>query len=84
MNEPKTIKVLIEVPENWIDIDSPTLWAGRTIYEMAKRKIEDAIIEQYMSKITLPEITWSKEEVKAKIIDKLAERALESTTGGAE
>lgn len=67
---------MVEVPENWIDIESPTLWAGRSIYDMARATVEDILIKQYIEKVTLPEIEWNKEEVKAKIIDKLAEKAL--------
>jgi hypothetical protein len=76
----KTIKILIEVPENWIDVDSPTLWAGRAVYNMARDLVKDAIIEQYLNKITPPDFTFTDKELKDGIKDKittiLAERAI--------
>lgn len=73
----KTFKVYLEIPENWIDVESPILWASRSIADTAKQMVLDALIDQYLTKVTLPEITWTRDEVKAKIIDKLAERALD-------
>jgi hypothetical protein len=81
MDKTKTYRIIIEVPENWIDADSPIIWASHSIYDEAKSQIKDAVVQQYLSKITLPEMVFTPEElreaVKAKIVSLLAERALE-------
>ena len=75
----KTIKVLIEIPEKWIDLDnSPLGWVSTTVRDMVKQQLKEQIIEYYISRMDTPEIKVSKEEVKMRIIDKLAERALEN------
>lgn len=77
MKDEKKIRILIKVPENWIDIDSPTLFAGRSIYDMAVKEVKQAVVEQYLKEITLPKVRISAEELKDRMIQILAERALE-------
>lgn len=73
----KELKVYISIPEDWIDSESPTMWAATTIRDMAKEEIKKAVIEQYITKITLPKIEIKAEEVKDRMLTLLAERALE-------
>lgn len=73
----KNIKVFLEIPEDYIDIESPILWVGRSVKDSVESKLKDAFVEQYLTKITLPEIKISPEEIKDRMLQILAERALE-------
>lgn len=73
MSKRKTIRVLLEVPEDWFDLDSPILYASRKIQEDARHAIKEAIIEQYVAKVEMPDIQISKEELKAVILERMAD-----------
>lgn len=73
----ENIKVMIEIPSNWIDVESPILWVGRSVKDSVESKLKDAFVEQYLTNITLPEIKISPEEIKDRMLQILAERALE-------
>ena len=69
----KTFKVLIEIPEDWFDIDSPILYASAKIRDEARQAVKDAIIEQYLSKIVLPDIQISRDELKEVLLNRMAD-----------
>jgi hypothetical protein len=73
----KTIRVLIEMPSNWWDFEHPMGLATWTVRQMVEQKIEDALVEQYLSQVKLPKLDISKEEIRSRMIDKLAEKALD-------
>ena len=73
------MKIYLEVPDNWIDADSPFIFASGTIRDMAMHAIKQAVIEQYVSKIELPEINIPESELrealKERMVDDLIRRA---------
>ena len=70
------MKVLIEIPDNWFDFESPLGLASYTIKQRLDSLLLEALKEQYISKVKLPKIKISNKELKKAIIDKMAERAL--------
>lgn len=73
----KTIRIFIDIPEGYIDVDSPTLWAAQSLRQDIHRSLRDALAEQYLGKIELPEITVTPEEVKDRVLTILAQQAVE-------
>jgi hypothetical protein len=78
---PKTIRVLIEIPEKWVDFESPLGFITGSIRQMVERQVKDAIIEQCLSQMEIPEITVTAAEVKDRMLTILAERALDEYGG---
>jgi hypothetical protein len=78
---PKTIRVLIEIPEKWVDFESPLGFITGSIRQMVERQVKDAIVEQYIAQMEIPEITVTAEEVKDRMLTILAERALDEYGG---
>lgn len=75
----ETMKVYLEIPDGWIDAESPILWASITVKQQAERYIREEVIRQYVEKTPLPEIKpITEQEVRSEIIHQMAEKALES------
>lgn len=74
------MKVYIEVPDNWIDAESPILWASLTIRDQMKNVLIDAVTKQLIARMPLPEIAISTEEIRKAVKDHMvsvmADRAL--------
>jgi len=77
MPKTKTMRVLIEMPSNWWDFDSPTGLASFHIKQMVERQLKDALVEQYLAKVELPAIRITAAEIKDRMLTLLAERVLE-------
>jgi hypothetical protein len=73
----KNIKVFLEIPEDYIDAESPILFASIEIKRQVERQLKDALVEQYLPNIKLPEIKIDPAEVKDRMLQILAERALD-------
>lgn len=71
-------KIYIEVPDGWFDTASPIGWSSRTIRDTAYEAIKNEVTKQMIEKIKLPEIPMQEimKEVKARIIEKLADDAI--------
>jgi len=65
----KVFKIMIEIPEKWIDADSPILWTSPTLRAEVRRVIKDAWVEQVLKTYKLPKIVISPKEIKKAIID---------------
>lgn len=78
MLKEKKIRVLIEIPEKWFDADSPLGFASYSMKQMVENQLKEALTEEYIKKVTLPKIKFSKEEIKDRILTLLAERAMQS------
>lgn len=74
------VRVLIEVPLEWIDFDSPLGFLSSTIRQMAERQIRDAVVEQITSKIDPKTFKVDKKKVEKMIVQLLAERAIRGET----
>ena len=74
------MKVYLEVLDNWIDVESPTLWVSASIRDLATHAIKEAVVEQLISRTELPNITIPEEEIRAalkeRVVDQLAAKAL--------
>lgn len=82
MKKQKTFKVMVEIPERWIDLEnSPIGWASVKVKEIVETKIQTAIIKQYLEKAKMPDIKIPEAEiregVKRAIIDRLTDKAME-------
>lgn len=75
----KTIKykILVEVPENWIDTDAPQIIFSSAIRGEVERLIQEEIEKNILPTLKLPQVKISKEEVKDRMLQILAEKALE-------
>jgi hypothetical protein len=71
------IKIQIEVPSKWFDIDHTDLIAYTDMRLQIKNILREAIAEQYIKEIELPEIKISKAELKKAIIDKKIDKLLD-------
>ena len=73
----KKIKIYLEVPEKWFDLDSPIPLRLETIRDAVGRELIDKAVEEILGKTELPIITISEAEIKNRMLDILAKRALE-------
>jgi hypothetical protein len=71
------MKIFIEVPDNWFDIDSPSLYASRDIANQVKEQVKEQVAEQYIKKIKLPRLNITNKELRKAVLNKMAERAIE-------
>ena len=74
----KTIKVLIEIPSKWVDFESPLGLAAFTIRERLDLLLKEKVIDKAVSQMEIPKIQITPEEVKNRMLDILAKRALEN------
>ena len=75
------IEVKIRLEDDWFDIESPILWKAAAAREefgrVVSRSIDkhiDRLVDDKVKSLIIDTIT--PEEVRSRIIDKLAERAL--------
>lgn len=59
-----------------MDIDKADLASYFDLRKMVQDRLKDALVEQYLKKIDLPDIEISPEEVKERMINILAREAL--------
>lgn len=78
MTKQKDIQVLIKIPRKWVDFNSPLGMISILVYTNFKRILERKIEEKVLNEIELPEIKIDPAEVKDRMLDILAERALEN------
>lgn len=71
------MKLYLEIPDNWIDVESPILYASSSIGRQALQSFKEAAVEQIISKQEMPTLVISPEELKAAVLDRMAERAIE-------
>ncbi len=71
------IRIFIDIPEGYIDVESPALWVAQSVRQEVEQQLKAALIEQYVGKLEMPDITVTPEEVKDRILTILAEQAVE-------
>ena len=69
-------KVLVKMPSKWIDFDSPFGGIGFAVRDRLDKLLRDKVISEVVNKIKLPEIKISQAEVKDRMLDILAKKAL--------
>ncbi len=64
------MKVLIELPDNWLDTDlSNNLdWITRTVKQEVRHQLVKALVDQ----VVVPKIEFSEEELQSLVLDKVA------------
>lgn len=70
-------KIYIEVPEGWFDTESPTGWASKTIRDEAVKAIKEAVIEQFISQVELPDIFIPPAELREAVKNRMADEIIE-------
>ncbi len=82
MSKKKIIEVSIRVPEDWLDMDELDLM--RLIGGRVKERVEDSVmdraIDKIMGEIKIPKVKISPKEVKDRMLDIMAQRALDGDT----
>lgn len=66
------MKVLIELPDNWLDTDltDNIQWMTRTVHEEVKRQLVKSLVEQ----VDLPKLEFTAEEMLPLVAKALADR----------
>lgn len=77
----KKYEILIRIPEDWIDVESPIMFASHSIYDMARREVHSAIVKQYLEKIKVPKLKISAKEIKQAVIEEIARRQVDKMEG---
>ena len=76
----KDIEILIKVPRGWLsenELDFLTM-LGRGLRGKIADRVTEGAVEKILEQIDLPKIIVTKEEIKSRMLDILAERALEN------
>lgn len=74
----KTIRILIEIPEKWVDFNSPLGMVSYSVHQTVEKMIKELVEEKYISQIKLPAIDEiTTEQVKDRVATILAKRALD-------
>jgi len=73
----KYIQVLVKVPSKWVDFESPLGLIQSIIKGKLNNLLEEKVVEKVLKEMKMPKIKITKEEVKSRMLDILAERALE-------
>lgn len=73
------MKVIIELPNNWLDTDltGNLDWMTKTVKQEVARQVERALVTYVLKETKMPKIEIKPEEVKDRMLTILAERALE-------
>ena len=73
------MKVVIELPDNWIneDMTGNLDFMFRTVKQEVAKQVKDRVVEEVLKNTPLPEITITGAEIKDRMITILAERALQ-------
>lgn len=72
----KKIKVLIEIPSKWVDLESNEVGLLMNLHPKIESMVRDAVVEKVLQQMEVPKIEISKEELKEILLDKLAERVI--------
>lgn len=73
----KKLKILFEVPEKWVDYESPLFGFGSILGQRLDRALRDQVVQKLTDQMILPEIRISSKEIKDRMLTILAERALD-------
>jgi len=74
----KKIRIMVEIPEDWVDPESPSFYVSYAVREEVDRQITKLLEKEYISKVRIPTPKITEAEVKDRMLTILAKRALES------
>jgi len=78
----KEIDVKIKLPSNWFTADEEDvahiLHVSREIRETLKDLLMEQAIKKIMAEIEIPKVEIDKKELKAKVLELMAERAVDN------
>ena len=72
----KKIRILFEIPEKWVDLESPLGLLSPILYRTVQQKLKEALVEEYVNKVEMPEIKIDPEELKKEVLSKMADKAI--------
>ena len=66
------MKIVLELPDNWLDTDltGNIEWVARTVRD----EVRTAIVKSLAEQVKLPQVTFTADELRPLVADKLAER----------
>jgi hypothetical protein len=70
------IKVLIEMPTRWFDYESPVGIVSYAIRQELEHLLEEKVINKVVAELDLSSLKVTREEIKSRMLDMLAEKAL--------
>ncbi len=73
----KQIKILFQIPEDWVDYEDPLFGFGSFLRQRLDPMLRDAVVEKAVSQMKIPEIKITPEEIKDRMLTIMAEKALE-------
>jgi len=76
-NKSKVIRVMVEVPEDWIDPDSPTLLVSRMVLDEFKYRLMVKAVDEAVKQMKIPKIKYTEAELKKAVLDKMAQRVID-------
>lgn len=71
------MKIMIEMPDNWIDFDSPVGFTHQAFKQLIPRYLKDVLVEQYLSKQPEYKLEITEQEVKNAVIAEIARRQVD-------
>lgn len=73
----KKVRILIEMPEKWVDLESPWGIVSNSVRQMVERNVIDVLVTEYVARQKLPKIKITVKEIKEKMLELMAKKALE-------
>lgn len=72
------MKILIEVPDNWLDGDKcdDLSFITRTCKQEVQKRLMDVLTEKAMKELKMPKITISRAELKRAVLDRMVEEKM--------
>lgn len=77
----KTFKVLLEVDEDWFDVDSPLLWKSIKVRDEARQELKEAMVEQIIKKMKVPKITIPQAELRKAVKERMVDKIMNVDSG---
>lgn len=70
------MKILIEIPDNWLDSNKldDLSFITRTCKQEVQKRLVDLTVEKIWAETKIPEIEISREEIKAKLLDRMVDK----------
>lgn len=76
MSNKKKYRFYLEVSDDWIDIESPGLFASMTIRDDMLYALKTSAIELLTKKMKLPKIKIPKEELRKAVKDRMVDEII--------
>lgn len=71
------MKVMFELPDHWVDFESPLGIVGLTLKEELSKALRDVLIEKYLKNMKMPRIVIKQAELKKEVLRQMAQKIIE-------